>query len=266
MAVMRSLVLVVLLAVVLATTRTAAAGRWCHGGDDYAPTAGSTLPVHPRVIKTTGDTLFEGKLSKRARAPKITATIDGKKVPISIKTTRIRSQVIQTIEIKSDKTGELVVKAGKDDEASWTISSEWTAPEKVNASVSRYHVDRMIDNYSWYDGAQLTLDQPALTLRAKWRRDSEDKWRTVTVPVILKKDESILVPGRKPAPPAIAALLGETACDDALIPVEFLERGVEIEATALLPNGKEVPVALPNPLVIEKRKKDPRDFGNPLGD
>jgi hypothetical protein len=241
---------------------TATAGPWCSSDSGYAPQVGTTLPVHPRVIVFMGDKFYASKVSKRATTAKVTATIDGKKVPVAIKTARVGNQVIQTIEIKSDKTGELVVKTGKDDEATWTISSEWAAPEKINATVSRYHRDRLLERHAWYDGANLKLDQPALTLRAKWRRDSKDTWRTVVVPVMTDTHD-LTLPGDAKAPPETIVLLGESRCGADTIPRDLLEQGIELEATVLLPNGKEAAVAgLPSPVVIEKKKYKPNDPGD----
>jgi len=257
------------LLVLVASTSVAAAGPYCFADGGFAPLEGSTLPVKPRVVVFMGDTFYASKVSKKAAQSKVTATIDGKKVPVAIKSQRVGNQVIQSIDIKSDKTGELVVKMGKDDEASWTIASEWTAPEKVNATVSRYRLDRAMRNYSWYEGARLTLDQPALTMRAKWRRDAKDKWHTVVVPIMTTRSSFVDVEavlndrkdGKKPPPPTAAALLGEVRCGTDTIPVNLLEQGVEIEATVMLPNGKEVPVAgLPNPVIIEKSKKQPNEL------
>ena len=117
--------------------------------------------------------------------------------------------------------------------------------EKPTATVNRFHqyvlMERDKDSHD-YDGAAIEVDAPAIAFTVRWRRDAKDKWRTFEVPALERDGHA-------------AALVGETRCGSATIPLGLLEHGIELELGAKLPDGKTIAVTgLPSPFVVPKRQ------------
>ena len=97
--------------IVLALARSAAAGPYCGGVSGWAP-ASDTLPVRPMVVLWIEDHIVFGLHTSHAswvEVPAFTATIDGKRVPVTAHAERAGDIVLHFIQIDSDRTGTLVI-------------------------------------------------------------------------------------------------------------------------------------------------------------
>jgi hypothetical protein len=100
------------------------------------------------------------------------------------------------------------------------------------------------------DYVAVIVDLPAIAFTLRWRRDPQDTWRVRPLAVTINGRTS-------------EAWLGEVMCGMVEnVPAAFLERGIEATLTAKLPDGREVPIPLPNPLKTPPRAPH-RDAARP---
>ena len=207
---------------ILILSRHVAAGPYCGGDSGWAPAAGS-VPRHPQLVFWQQDSsiLPKGR-AYRINQPKLAATIDGKRVALRFRTVRSRDIVVRFIDVASDRTGTLVITDGSADPGTFTIDPSWHVA-KPHAATSRYDLmsTRMASRH--YDGLAIAVDR-AIAFRVRWRRDARDEWRTLLLPAVDRSGTS-------------TALLGETNCQTDDVPIALLERGIELDVSAILPDG-----------------------------
>jgi hypothetical protein len=130
-------------------------------------------------------------------------------------------------------------------QAAYTITSDWTAPVADPVTISRYHeasVGFRVGSAHAYSGVAIATNLPAIAFTARWRRDDKDGWHVVQAPAVAG-DAGHTV-----------AYLGETDCGPSTIPLVFLERGIELELSAELPDGSKATLPLPKPFVLPPAK------------
>lgn len=236
----------VMLLLLAAASSTVHAGPYCGSDGAFAPAESATLPLAPTLAFNVEDKYYDGKRRSKASVTAIRATIDGKTVAISTRDVRAVDGVIRFIKIQSRKAGKLELwvwnrySQGSELAGSYTIAKDWTPPASATVKVRRDRDTRLGPYRRIGELAALSVDIPAIAFTLRWRRDHDDAWRVRPLPAAIENDRS-------------EARLGQTMCGMVEnIPFEFLERGIEVELTAKLPDGRELAVTdgLPNPLVI----------------
>jgi len=234
------------IALTLVALRPAAAGPYCGTFSDTAPADGTVLPVAPTIALVAEDSYYDGDRQAKATARAIRATIDGKRVALATRDVRTKDGLLRFVTIQSRREGKLVVTVKgryNETESSYTISKAWTAPEAVGVTLSRGRDTRLGPYRRIGELAILRADAPVIAFSLRWRRDHDDTWRVLPLPSSTKDGKS-------------EARLGQTMCGMVEnVPLRFLEAGIEAELTAWLPNGKTVPITLPDPLVIPPRSQ-----------
>jgi hypothetical protein len=231
------------LGVVFGGARPAGAIASSCRSDGWGMASGATLPVHPRIT-------FYADSSQRLAAlqSRFVAKIDGKVVPAKLSFTPARPFTIVTIEIDSERTGQLEVAwhAKPDDAlylenptATFTIAKQ-ALPSALHGTTSRYHraYEHSTVHESW-DGLAVKLDATVIAFTVRWRPDPSFLWNTLIVPGSTLEDSNVLH-------------LGEISCV-ANFDVPTLERGIDLELTAQLPDGRWLPVGgLPSHVVLAR--------------
>ncbi|HEY1551117.1 MAG TPA: hypothetical protein VGG28_24980 [Kofleriaceae bacterium] len=226
----------VLVVALIVHSRPAGAFASSCRNDGWGTAPNATLPVHPRV------TFYADRGWTIARSAHVTATIDNRDVPIAVTFAAAPPFDIATIEIKSDRTGTLrltVEGAGPLEHAqvAYTIAAH-AMPAHVHGTASRFHrsYHHTSVHESW-DGLAVAVDATVIAFSAKWRRDAQSAWSTLIVPGTTLDDPDILH-------------LGEISCVENFA-VTWLERGIDLELTAELPDGTWLPVeGLPSHVVL----------------
>jgi hypothetical protein len=255
---MRTLTLAVLL--VVSGFRLAAAGPFCGTELGFAPADRSELPIGPVISFTVEDPYYGGMRHRKARLPKLYATIGRQKVPIATRDVRTGDGVIRFITIKSKAAGKLELWRSESEsesesteteaapEATYTIVSDWTTFDTPTASITPSQ-DRRLGPYRWIgDYAALRVDVPAIAFTVKWRRGEKAAWRAMTVPANIETDRS-------------EAWLGERICGmTENIPMSALAKGVELALAAKLPNGRDIAITdgVPTPFVFQPAEPAPK--------
>jgi hypothetical protein len=231
---MRTLVLVLALSAL--APRVAEAGPYCGALQSLAPADQTELPVAPTVTLHVEDAYYNGKRRGAAHAPKIRATIDGKKVPIATRDVRTADGVMRFITIKSKRTGTLRVSTvdrwGSELAQTYEIVKDWTAPDPT-VSIAR-GADTRLGPYRWVGKVvALRIDVPAIAFTVKWGKHKQ------RIAPTIETDHS-------------EAWLGQRMCGMVEnVPLRLLEEGVDVTVTATLPDGREVQITdLPSPLVM----------------
>jgi hypothetical protein len=245
--------------VLVLLARTAGAGKWCGYTEPTWAPAGKTVPRHPHLVFHRGLVLWALRDKYPTHLEHVVAKIDG--TPVRVKVSDVTAGGVQlaSLEVLSERTGKLEISLtavhsreyfGEQAEREWkgefTIDPDWRAPSATSPVVTRYRIARGSENPeapnqpdTYAHGVQIATDLPAIAFTARWRRDDKDTWRTISLPAIERGGRA-------------TARLGETTCTAATVPLAFLERGIELELTAQLPDGKQVAIPLPRPLVVPK--------------
>jgi len=210
--------------------------------DGWGVADGATLPVHPHI------TFYADSAQPLERLQAhFVAKIDGKVVPAKLTFARAKPFTIVTIEIASDRTGKLDVawQSTPSDalylehqSASFTIAANQAMPTALHGTTSRYHraYEHTSVHESW-DGLAVKVDATVIAFSVRWRPDPSFLWNTLVVPGATLEDSNILH-------------LGEISCVQNF-DVPTLERGVDLELTAQLPDGRWLPVGgLPSHVVL----------------
>jgi hypothetical protein len=242
----------ILVTAIALSTHAAAAGPWCgEVSGAWAPTTAS-LPRHPHLIYFR-DHQHYGSKQFSTHLEHVRATIDGKPVKIRVSDVTVGEHQLAVLEVQSERTGKLAISLNQfhgddypgeeyatDHERIYQIVSDWKTPVADAPKVTRYH------KRSWgmgprmthdYDGATIATNLPAIEFDARWRRDALDDWHAMRLPAVADGDHATVS-------------LGETQCGAPTIPLALLERGLELELTAQLPDGTQVAIPLPNPFVL----------------
>jgi hypothetical protein len=238
--------------------RVAASGPWCGGGEPGWAPASRHVPRHAHLVFYLNRQRYGGGALPEA-VERVRATIDGKPVKTSVSHVIGDVYALTYITIESSRIGALAVslELRRHDwphqdsapnewrvaaRAEFTVDADWSAGEP-KVGVSRYQIDHLArENYSGCPkppiiGATIETDLQAIAFVAKWRRDRDDTWRTLQLPALAQEGHTIL-------------RLGDNTCIAPQIPHVFLERGIELELTAQLPDGKQVALPVPKPFVL----------------
>jgi len=228
------------LALLLGSTQRAGAFASTCRDDGWGVAPGTTVPVHPRI------TFYADAAQHLAAHQKsLVAKLDGKVVPVKMSFAAAPPFTIATIEIESDRTGRLDV-AWQTQAASlylqhpaatFTIASR-AQPTALRGTVSRYHraYTHTSVHESW-DGLAVNVDANVIAFSVRWRANAAAAWTTLLVPGSTLDDSNVLH-------------LGEISCVQNF-DVPTLERGIDLELTAQLPDGTWLPVGgLPSHVVL----------------
>jgi hypothetical protein len=220
-----------MLLLALGVATPAVAGPHCGGLSGWSP-VGATVPPRAQLVLWQQDTTILPTGSPYyIRRPKLSATIDGKKVAIRTRHVRTRDVVLWFIDVQSKRTGKLELHDGDGAQAavkSYTIDPEWK-PGDLQATTWRYSEGSTRMANRRYEGLAIAVDG-AIAFKVRWRRDADDPWRSLMLPAVDRNGTS-------------TAMLGETDCQTDDVPVAFLEHGIELDVTALLPDGSTKHVA-----------------------
>lgn len=210
--------------------------------DGWGVADGATLPVHPRITFYADSEQQLAKLQSH-----FVAKIDGKVVPAKLTFAPAKPFTLVTIEIDSDRTGKLdVAWQSKPDDtlylghpsASFTIAAQQALPNALHGTTSRYHraYEHSTVHESW-DGLAIKVDATVIAFTVRWRPNPSVLWNTLIVPGSTLDNSNILH-------------LGEISCVQNF-DVPTLERGIDLELTAQLPDGRWLPVGgLPSHVVL----------------
>lgn len=216
----------------------------CTDGDGWALASGATVPVHPRLAYFYDE-------RKNAGLPKtISAKLDGKAVTAKVTWTGAAPFQLAIIEIDSEKPGKLTLAWPALDtfypserEATFTIAAK-KLPAEVKATTRRFH--RAYHHSTVHesdDGLEVVVDAQAIAFTAKWRRDDKTAWQTMEL-------TANTVDGKQ------VARFGELGCSGNFA-TAMLEKGIDLELTALLADGQRVKVSgLPAHVLLPKLPKD----------
>lgn len=243
--------LVVLAIVGLA--RLAEAGPYCSHEVGFAPYDKADLPIAPTIAYASRDRYYGGLRYGGPTLPAITATIDGKRVPVIWNDVGISGGgKIRLYSIRSRATGKLELwrRWPYDDgtpslAATYTIRSDW-APGEPQLGIRAGTED--LGPYRWVgDFAGVQIDLPAIAFDVRWRATPTTAWKRLTLPV--HGGDKVRSEAR----------LGEESCGmDENIPMAALAKGVEIEVRAKLPSGREVLALPPTPLMFVPKDPKPK--------
>ena len=234
---------ILIVVMVLLSAPLAEAGPLCWHEVGFAPYDKADLPIGPTIAYASRDRYYGGRRYNGPALPQLTATIDGKRVPMTwndvaitsggaIRLYSIRSQATGTLELwrrfEYDDTPAVVV--------TYTIRKDWTQPSQPAVEV--HEGEESNGPYGWvgqYAGLQMDLAAVAFTIR--WRAAPTAAWRKFTLPV------------HAAATVHAEVRLGEESCGmHENLPMKELARGGEVELFAKLPNGRDVPVLKATPL------------------
>jgi hypothetical protein len=225
----------VVLVLALFPARPAHALKACSGEHGWAPTTGTTLLPHARLVWFTDGYRKDAK-------PEVTATIEGK--PVKTEVTRLanaRPYVGFVVQIDSDATGTLEVElAGM--HARYEVRKDAPRPGEVHGTLDTLSL-RI--NYTaipeTYDGAMFDLDVAAVLAHVKLRADAKAAWQAFDVPVMPDPtyDKS---PSTPEYPKQLHTVpIGELGCERNYR-AAAIAAGVDLEISVTLADGRTLPV------------------------
>ncbi len=239
------LFLLVGLALALTNTRPAHAIAACNNNYGLAPRTGVTLPPKAKLVAFT-DIESWG-------AHEYSATLDGKPVKLKATKKKIAPYYLTELEVESDKGGTLNIYAGTDTKdrplATYLVKAGAALPKEIAATTRRFTQDIQHSTVQeLFDALAIDFgDAPAILAHIKIRRDDKAPWSEFDLPVHanthLEKNTS-------------TALIGALGCKSNYT-VGLLENGVDLVVTAMLPDGKVVPVRLPARVALPRLPKQP---------
>lgn len=242
---MKALLLVIGLALVLTDSRPADAFAACNNNYGLAPRTGATLPPKAKLVAFTD-------LQSWA-SHQYTATLDSKPVKLKVTKKVVTPYYLTELEVDSDQPGTLKVYAGTDTKdkpmATYTVQAGVAMPKQIAATTRRFTENIQHSTVKeLFDALAIDFgDAPAILAHIKIRRDDKAPWSEFDLPV-----HANTYIARK----ASLALIGELGCKSNYT-VGLLESGVDLEVTAMLPDGKIVPVTVPKRVSIPKAPKQP---------
>lgn len=238
---MKALLVLAACALALSDARPAHAIAACNNNFGLAPLTGATLPPNAK-LSAFSDLQSWGNFQ-------YTATIDGAPVKLKLARKKIAPYYITDIEVDSPKTGTLKIFQGTDTKdrplATYTVKAGVVFGKELAATTKRYtETIQHSTVQELFDALSIELgDAPAVSAHVKIRRDDKAAWSEFDLPVHGKTK-------------AARVLLGALGCTSNYT-VGLLENGVDLEVTAMLPDGKTVPVKLPKHVVLPKAPKQP---------
>ncbi len=239
--------LLIVLGFVLAVTeaRPAHAYAACNNNYGLAPRTGATLPVRARLVAFAD--------MKGWSNFKYQATIDGQPVKLKLTRRNIAPYYLTEIEVDSAKAGTLAIFQGTDTKgtplATYTVKPGAPMPKEIAGTTRRYTQNIQHSTVAeLFDALAIDLgDAPAILAHVKIRRDDKAPWSELDLPVHAAS---------RLEPTTTKVLIGALGCTSNYT-VGLLEQGVDLEVTALLPDGKQVPVKLPKRVALPKLPKQP---------
>jgi hypothetical protein len=239
------LLLIVSMALTLTDARPAQAFAACNNNYGFAPRTGATLPPRAKLVAFAD---FE-----RSRGNEYVATIDGKPVNLKVTKKKIAPYFLTELEVDSDKPGRLDIYAGIDTRAkpmaTYTVKAGLAMPKEIAGTTGRFTRDIQHTTVKeLFDALAIDVgDVPAILAHVKIRRDDKAPWSEFDLPIHagswLDKSKSMV-------------LIGALGCTSNYT-VGLLENGVDLQVTAMLPDGKLVPVKLPARVTLPKPPKQP---------
>lgn len=213
----------------------------CNTNYGFAPRTGAVIPPKATLVAFTD---LQGWANHE-----LTATLDGK--PVALKATRkkIAPYYLTELVVESSKAGTLKVYRGTDTKdqpvATYEVKAGVALPKEIAATTKRVTQDIQHSTVKeLYDALAIDLgDAPAVSAHVKIRRDDKAPWSEFDLPVhanhFLDKK-------------AAHVLIGALGCTSNYT-VGLLESGVDLEVSAMLPDGKLVPVKLPKRVTLAKK-------------
>lgn len=228
--------------VIFLAARAAAAGPYCGNQVEASPASESTVPIGATIAVFQEDGYYQGLQQTWARAPRLRITLDGKPVAYSATDAKVIDGVVRYIKIKGRATGKLEISVPNSYArnewnfvASYTVAKDVAVPERVTATVERGEDNRLGPYHYMGEQAVVRVDGPAIGFTLKWRATTTDRWVTHAMPVWI---ESWPKTGKRSE-----MRIGQTMCGSVeRIPLAALKRGIEVQLTAKLVDGRTVPV------------------------
>lgn len=242
---MKALLVAVGFALAVSDTRPAHAFAACNNNSGLAPRTGATIPPRARLF-AFADLKSWGNFEYRA-------TLDGQPVKLKLTRRNIAPYYLTAIEVESTKTGTLAIFQGTDTKdkpiATYTVKAGAPMPKEIAATTRRYTADIQHSTVQeLFDALAIDLgDAPAILAHVKIRRDDKAPWSEFDVPIHA---------AHRMEPAKTKVLIGTLGCTSNYT-VGLLEQGVDLEVTALLPDGNQVPVKLPRRVTLPKPSKQP---------
>ena len=240
---MHALVVVLGLAVAFSEARPAHAYSACNNNYGLAPGTGSTIPPRAKLVAFAD--------MKSWSNFQYQATLDGQPVKLKLTRRNIAPYYLTEIEVDSAKAGTLAIFQGTDTKgtplATYTVKAGAPMPKEIAGTTRRYTQNiqhSTVDEL--FDALAIDLgDAPAILAHVKIRRDDKAPWSEFDLPVHAT---------HRMEPTKTKVLLGALGCTSNYT-VGLLEQGVDLEITAMLPDGKQVPIKLPKRVVLPKPKQ-----------
>jgi hypothetical protein len=237
------LLLSCLTAALFAEPHTAHAYSACDNNDGLSPRDGAALPPRAKLVA------FSDRKSSQSYA--YVATLDGKPVKLKLTRSHVAPYYLTMIEVDSDQVGKLVVFQGTKSEGeplgTYTVKATAPMPKEITATTQRFTADIPHSTVKErFDALAIDLaGAPAVLVSVKLRRDDKAAWSEFELPV------------HSNGPDGVKVLIGELGCTSNYT-VGLLEQGIELQLTAMLPDGKRIPVKLPaKRIVLPKAAKQP---------
>lgn len=218
----------------------------CIGGQGATPPPSSTVPPRAHLAFYS---------DRNLRLPdKVTAKIDGTPVKVTKTTTTSVPFHILEIAIDSDRTGTLVVTYENHAPLTYTVRAI-EMPKQVAGTIGRFQGDVTGARSEDFDGLAIRLPEstPAIIAHVKHRPGETAQWLTL--------DVALYTPAESLRP---MIRVGQFACE-ANADLAALARGVDLEVTVTLADGRTVPVTglakhltLPAALPPQPRPKNQR--------
>lgn len=220
----------------------------CVGGQGLVPAASSVVPPHARIIYYADQNL--------GIPQKVSATIDGRPVPVVKKVLLATPFQMLVLEIDSSRTGALVVTFDQRQPLRWTVK-EMTMPKQVTGVAARYQGPAHPgERGEGFDGLAIRLPEgtPAVMSHVKVRTEPDAAlWLETDVPIYTPASESR---------PMIR--VGQFDCASNISP-SLLQHGFDLEVMVTLSDGSTRKVSdlaphmsLPAPLPPQPRPKNQR--------
>lgn len=239
------LLLIVGFALAITDARPAHAIAACNNNYGLAPRTGATLPPKAKLVAFT-DIESWGSHA-------YSATLDGKPVTLKVTKKKIAPYYLTELEVESDKGGRLNIYAGTDTKdkpiATYTVKAGVALPKEIIATTRRFTQNIQHSTVQeLFDALAIDFgDAPAILAHVKIRRDDKAPWSEFDVPIHA---------AHRMEPAKTKVLIGTLGCTSNYT-VGLLEQGVDLEVTALLPDGNQVPVKLPRRVTLPKPSKQP---------
>lgn len=254
----------------------ALAGPWCIEPLLIAPRPGHVLPPQPELLLFRERARYGGELLPEAPRLVVRATINGKAAAVALHRERTGGFDLTFVKVKSTRRGALELRAEHRCRAhrrkeieyadfptcfESALAARYTIAEAPPSSTTevgpieaQYDTRIGLKRNDYYFFFGLPVRLPALWFEVRWRRDAQAKWSSFVAPaypVLGEAREEDLdtesiedepAPDQAERPRRAELRIGEQRCHAPSISLALLQRGIEVELLAKLPDGRTLPL------------------------